>query len=116
LEREECLARDGRANPFPSVADDSSEADTGSSGSLSLGTSPYHLCRVFRDCTGLTLHQHRSELRVRAALEMLEATAGAKPSLSHVAHTLGFSSHSHFVQAMRRHAGVTPGVARSLVG
>ena len=80
----------------------------------SLGTSPYHLCRVFRACTGHTLHAYRSQLRVRAAFEMFEIFhAGA--SLSRVAHTLGFSSHSHFVQAMRLHAGLTPGEARALV-
>ena len=82
----------------------------------SLGASPYHLCRVFRAWTGRTLHAHRTELRVRAALEMLEATPTGHASLSRVAHALGFSSHSHFVQAMRRHANVTPRAARAVVG
>jgi len=81
----------------------------------SLGTSPYHLCRVFRACTGRTLHEHRTELRVRAALEMFEGSSEGQTSLSRVAHTLGFSSHSHFVQAMRLRAGMTPGSARALV-
>ena len=80
----------------------------------SLGTSPFHLCRVFRAHTGRTLSDYRSELRVRLALEMLEQPAPG--ALSRVAHTLGFSSHSHFVQAMRRHSGTTPGAARTLVG
>ena len=79
----------------------------------SLGTSPFHLCRVFRAHTGRTLSDYRSELRVRLALEMLEEPAPG--ALSRVAHTLGFSSHSHFVQAMRRHSGTTPGAARTLV-
>ena len=81
----------------------------------SLGTSPYHLCRVFRKCTGRTLHEHRSELRVRVALEMFEGSSSSTASLSQVAHTLGFSSHSHFVQAMRLRAGMTPGAARAIV-
>jgi len=81
----------------------------------SIGTSPYHLCRVFRACTGRTLHEHRSELRLRAALEMFEGSPEGAASLSRIAHTLGFSSHSHFVQAMRLRAGMTPGSARSLV-
>lgn len=79
----------------------------------SLGTSPFHLCRIFRACTGRTLNAYRSELRVRLALEMLEAPAVG--ALSRVAHTLGFASHSHFVQTMRRHWGTTPGAARALV-
>lgn len=82
----------------------------------SLGASPYHLCRVFRAWTGRTLHAHRTELRVRAALEMLEAPPKGRASLSRIAHALGFSSHSHFVQAMRRHANVTPRAARAVVG
>ena len=80
----------------------------------SLDTSAYHLCRVFRACTGLTMHEYRSELRVRVALEMLEQPAGSA-TLASVAHTLGFSSHSHFVQAMRRHTSATPSMARALV-
>jgi AraC-like DNA-binding protein len=82
----------------------------------SLGTSPYHLCRVFRACAGRTLHEHRSDLRVRAAFEMFEGPSDRRASLSRVAHALGFSSHSHFVQAMRLRAGITPGAARALVG
>lgn len=81
----------------------------------SLGTSPYHLCRVFRACTGYTLHAYRSQLRLRAAFEMFEISHTRPASLSRVAHALGFSSHSHFVQAMRVHAGITPGEARALI-
>jgi AraC-like DNA-binding protein len=81
----------------------------------SLGISPYHLCRVFRACTGRTLHEHRSELRLCAALELFEGSSQGPASLSRIAHALGFSSHSHFVQAMRLRAGMTPGAARALV-
>ena len=81
----------------------------------SLGISPYHLCRVFRACTGRTLHEHRSELRLRTAFELFEGSSQGPASLSRIAHTLGFSSHSHFVQAMRLRAGMTPGAARALV-
>jgi AraC-like DNA-binding protein len=80
----------------------------------SVGASPYHLCRAFRSFTGRTLHQHRLELRLRLALELLEhATTAA--NLSAVAHDLGFSSHSHFVRAMRHHAGLTPSAVRALL-
>jgi AraC-like DNA-binding protein len=79
-----------------------------------VGTSPYHLCRVFAAGTGRTLHQHRTELRVRLALERLEDHAAGN-NLSAVAHDLGFSSHSHFVRVMRRSLGMTPGGVRGLV-
>lgn len=81
----------------------------------SIGTSPYHLCRVFRKGTGTTLHGYRTELRLRVALERLEAGATAT-NLSAIAHDLGFSSHSHFVRAMRRRAGTTPSAVRTLIG
>jgi AraC-like DNA-binding protein len=76
-----------------------------------LGTSPFHLCRVFRACTGRTMHGYRNELRVRFAMERLAAGNGREP-ISGVAHDLGFASHAHFVLAMRRHVGVTPSAVR----
>ena len=51
-----------------------------------LATSPFHLCRVFRAGTGLTLHAYRLELRQRLLLERL-AEPGA--SLSRIALELG---------------------------
>jgi AraC-like DNA-binding protein len=79
-----------------------------------IGTSPYHLCRVFSASTGHTLHRHRTELRLRLALEQLE-DPGARQNLSAIAHDLGFSSHSHFVRLMRRYADVTPSAARAFL-
>jgi AraC-like DNA-binding protein len=80
----------------------------------SIGASPYHLCRVFHACTGRTLHQYRTELRLRLALERLD-DASAASNLSAIAHDLGFSSHSHFVRAMRRQTGSTPSALRALL-
>jgi len=70
-----------------------------------LGASPYHLCRVFRSGTGLTLHAYRLDLRLRAAMERL---ADPRVSLSRLATELGFSSHSHFSAVLRRRYGMTP--------
>lgn len=70
-----------------------------------LGTSPYHLCRVFRGGTGLTLHAYRLDLRLRTALERL---ADPEVSLSCLATELGFSSHSHFTAVLRARYGMTP--------
>jgi AraC-like DNA-binding protein len=76
-----------------------------------IGTSAYHLCRVFNARTGRTLHQHRTDLRVRLALEQL-ADPSARRNLSAIAHDLGFSSHSHFVRVMRAYVGLTPSAVR----
>jgi AraC-like DNA-binding protein len=76
-----------------------------------VGTSVFHLCRIFRTYTGRTMHEYRSELRVRLALELLSG-ARTRGSLSNVAHHLGFASHSHFVRLCQRKFGVPPKVVR----
>jgi AraC-like DNA-binding protein len=77
-----------------------------------LGTSPFHLCRVFRSCTGVTMHEYRRDLRVRIGLELLQSGVDGTNGISAVAHQLGFASHSHFVRATRRQLGQTPSALR----
>jgi AraC family transcriptional regulator len=67
--------------------------------------SPFHLPRVFRSRTGFSLHQYRTQLRLRLALERLPESAGALTSL---AFELGFASHSHFTDTFRREFGIAP--------
>ena len=81
--------------------------------SARLDASPSHLCRVFRQGTGLTLHEYRLDLRLRTALESLEAP---RLGFSRLAADLGFSSHSHFTAALRRCHGMTPTRCRTLLG
>ncbi len=71
--------------------------------------SPYHLCRMFRRLSGMTIHQYRHRLRLRAGLERLAESPG---DLSALALDLGFDSHSHFTNAFRREFGLTPSQAR----
>jgi len=77
---------------------------------VTLGVSPFHLCRVFRSHTGRTIHEFRTDLRLRASLERLAETAS---DISRTAHELGFSSHSHFTAAMRKTFGRTPSALRA---
>lgn len=70
-----------------------------------LGVSLWHLCRVFREETGTTIHAYRRDLRLRVALERLGTSAG---QVSRLAFECGFSSHSHFTAAFRRQFGFTP--------
>ena len=104
------LVEAARAELLRSVRSNESVSDLAGA----IGTSVYHLCRVFSACTGRTLHQHRTELRLRLAVERLEDSAAAA-NLSAIAHDLGFSSHSHFVRVMRRYAGATPSAVRTLL-
>jgi len=77
-----------------------------------LDTSVFHLCRSFRRATGTTLHEHRNQLRLRSALDRLEARSC---DLSQLALDLGYSSHSHFTAAFRQAFGVTPSLVRGRV-
>lgn len=72
-------------------------------------SSVFHLARVFKARTGLSLHAYRNQLRLRAALERL-----AEPGvdLIDIALDLGFSSHSHFTECFRRNFGKTPSAVR----
>lgn len=72
-----------------------------------LSTSPFHLCRVFRAVTARTLNDYLTELRLRMALERLEADSMGG-TLATIAHDLGFASHAHFSTAMRRVHGLPP--------
>ena len=104
------LIEAARAELVRSVRTNNSVSDL----ARAIGTSAYHLCRVFKACTGGTLHGYRTELRVRLALEQLEDPVRAN-NLSAIAHDLGFSSHSHFVRVLRRHAAETPSGVRALL-
>jgi AraC-like DNA-binding protein len=73
--------------------------------SRALCTSPFRLCRAFRQATGGTLHQHLTRLRLAAALEELPRY---RDRLTDLALDLGFSSHSHFTCAFRSYFGRAP--------
>lgn len=74
-----------------------------------VGCSPFHLARRFRGATGTSLHRHRTDLRLRAALDRL---ADPSADLLEVALALGYSSHSHFSEVFRSAFGLTPSAAR----
>ncbi|HKY61003.1 MAG TPA: AraC family transcriptional regulator, partial [Gemmatimonadota bacterium] len=57
--------------------------------------SPYHLCRVFKEQTGMTIHAYVNRQRLLRGLELLEE----EESFAQLAARLGFASHSHFTMA-----------------
>lgn len=71
-----------------------------------MGISVFHLCRVFRKQTGVTLHRYRHQLRLRHSLALVADSAGA--DLTEVALDLGYSSHSHFSFVFRKTFEMTP--------
>lgn len=68
-------------------------------------SSPFHLARIFRRMTGLSLHRYLTRLRLRAAIERL---AEGESDLTALALDLGFASHSHFSDVFRREFRLTP--------
>ena len=76
----------------------------------SVGASVFHLCRVFREYSGSTLHRYRNDLRLRRALELLD---DAGDDILDIAILLGYSGHSHFTGAFHRAFGLTPSQYRA---
>jgi AraC-like DNA-binding protein len=74
-----------------------------------VNVSPFHLARSFRRDTGYTLHEYRTHLRLRAALERLSA---GDEELAVIARAVGFSSHSHLTASFHRAFGVPPSCVR----
>jgi AraC family transcriptional regulator len=75
------------------------------------GSSLYHLCRVFREQTGLTMHAYRTRQRLGHALDRL--VNGSSTDLTDLALDLGFSSHSHLSRTFQKQMGVPPSAIRS---
>ncbi len=75
------------------------------------GTSLYHLCRVFRKQTGLTMHAYRTRQRLGQVLDRL--IDGEKSDLADIALDSGFSSHSHLCRVFQKQMGMPPSALRS---
>jgi AraC-like DNA-binding protein len=69
-----------------------------------VGVSPVYLTQVFTRAEGVPLYRYQLRLRMARALDLL-ADCG---DLTMLALDLGFSSHSHFTAAFRRHYGCAP--------
>jgi AraC-like DNA-binding protein len=74
-----------------------------------VGTSTFHLCRVFRAQYNTTLHAYRTDLAVRDAYDQIQS--GGRRLLD-IALDLGFASHSHFTAAFTQRFGVAPSSLR----
>jgi AraC-like DNA-binding protein len=78
-----------------------------------LHVSPFHLTRVFRECTGRTLTAYLHDLRLRAAVDRLDGDPAAP--LARVAADLGYCTPSHFTDRFRAAFGVPPSQLRNLM-
>jgi AraC-like DNA-binding protein len=78
----------------------------------SVGCSPFHLSRVFRDVTGLTIPQYRNRLRVHDAMDRL---ADGADDLASIAAKSGFADHSHMTRSIVAQYGSPPSRLRELL-
>lgn len=77
-----------------------------------LAVSRPHLSRVFRQETGESLTGFRTRLRVRAALDRIEA---GRTNLAELAADLGFADHAHLTRTMRAELSMPPTSVRKLL-
>lgn len=76
----------------------------------SIGAEPKHLTKQFKRYIGLSLHQYRLRLLLNHALTELPTCR----SITDLAFSLGFSSHSHFSTSFCSIYGLTPSRFREL--
>jgi AraC family transcriptional regulator len=75
-----------------------------------LNYSPFYLCRIFRNHTGMSIHRYLTQLRLRASLEYVTQSG---MDLTRLSIQLGFASHSHFTEAFRKTFGLPPSLLRN---
>ncbi|RYG86014.1 MAG: AraC family transcriptional regulator [Alphaproteobacteria bacterium] len=70
-----------------------------------MGISQFHLARLFKEASGLTLHQFVIEARIEQAKQLLATGSG---SAAEVAYRVGFGSQSLLNRHFKRLVGTTP--------
>ena len=74
--------------------------------------SPFHLTRVFRSVTGITMSQYRTNLRL---CEVLTRLADGGTNLSEIGLAAGFADHAHMTRTFVANLGATPSELRLLL-
>lgn len=75
-----------------------------------VGSSPFHLARVFRSITGTSIHRYLTRLRISEAADRLWDGADDITSL---ALECGFADHAHLTRTFRQIIGTTPSEYRT---
>jgi AraC-like DNA-binding protein len=68
--------------------------------------SPSAFSRAFREVTGRSPYRYVKEARLDRARQLLD---DGRLGIAHVAHSVGYTSVSHFIKGFRARFGVTPG-------
>jgi AraC family transcriptional regulator len=70
-----------------------------------LNMSQYYFCRLFKQSTGITVHQYLTQQRVERAKHLLKQQ---KMTITAIALECGFANQSHLAKHFRAYTGVTP--------
>jgi AraC family transcriptional regulator len=70
-----------------------------------LNLSEYHLCRLFKQSTGLSPHQYLIQQRVERSKQLLKQP---QLTITEIALGCGFANQSHFARCFRQHTGISP--------
>jgi AraC-like DNA-binding protein len=91
------------------VASDPARAWTLQSLATVAAASPFHLARIFRSQTTVSLYEYVLRMRLACALA---SVLDSRDGLTDIALRTGFSSHSHLTEKFRTRFGVTPSELR----
>jgi AraC family transcriptional regulator len=70
-----------------------------------VGMSRYYFARLFKQSTGLSVHQYLIQCRIERAKQLLKQK---KIAIANIATQVGFVDQSHFTRYFKRIVGVTP--------
>ncbi len=66
---------------------------------------PYHISRIFKQTTGIGVHQFRNQIRLKSIYNKIQK---GQDDLATMALEHGFSSHSHLSYCFKKYFGFTP--------
>lgn len=70
-----------------------------------LAISKYHMCRIFKEVTGITINQYTNQVRLIKAHDLI---VDHNLTVSETAHATGFNSISYFTRAFKSYYGYPP--------
>lgn len=68
-------------------------------------SSPYHMCRVFKQVTGMGIHSFKNTIRLNKIYSEIQK---GEQDISTLAHKYGYSSHSHLSYNFKKHFNIRP--------
>lgn len=76
-----------------------------------VGISPNYFASLFKESTGITVHQYVMKYRIEKAKRLLQKR-DLNLKIIDICQQVGFQSQSHFTRVFRQHTGTTPKVYR----